>query len=93
VVIGRDENIVDQVLTDDSVEGVHAYLERESSDRFRLSDDGTTAGTWVNFLPVSGQGQLLEHGDLVHFGRKGFRFILRNPKRVRKPVVRFENSG
>ena len=92
VVIGRDENMVDQVLTDDSVEGVHAYLERESSDRFRLSDEGSTAGTWVNFLPISGQGQLLEHGDLVHFGRKGFRFILRNPKRVRKPVVRFENS-
>jgi pSer/pThr/pTyr-binding forkhead associated (FHA) protein len=92
VVIGKDENIVDQVLTDDSVEGVHAYLERESMDSYRLSDEGSTAGTWVNYLPVSAKGQILQHGDLVHFGRMGFRFILRNPKRVRKPVLRFENT-
>jgi pSer/pThr/pTyr-binding forkhead associated (FHA) protein len=92
VVIGRDENIVDQVLTDVSVEEVHANLVRESSNKYRLSDEGSTAGTWVNYLPISGDGQVLEHGDLVHFGRMGFRFILRNPTRVRKPMLRFENT-
>jgi len=92
VVIGRDINIVDQVLTDVSVEEVHANLVRESSNKYRLSDEGSTAGTWVNYLPISGDGQVLEHGDLVHFGRMGFRFILRNPTRVRKPMLRFENT-
>ena len=92
VFIGRDENQVDHVLSDASVEGIHANLERETEDLFRLSDKGSIAGTWVNYLPVPEGGQILKHGDLVHFGRMGFRFILRNPKHVRKPVVRFEVS-
>jgi hypothetical protein len=92
VLIGRDENYVDHVLSDASVEGIHANLEREMEDQFRLSDNGSIAGTWVNYLPVPEGGQILEHGDLVHFGRMGFRFNLRNPKRLRKPVVRFEVS-
>jgi hypothetical protein len=90
VIIGRDEGNVDQVLPDPSVEDVHATLEQETNGSYRLTDEGSVAGTWVNYLPIPGTGLLLEHGDLVHFGRMGFRFVLRNPKRVRKPVVRFE---
>jgi hypothetical protein len=90
VIIGRDESNVDQVLPDPSVEDVHATLEQETNGSYRLTDEGSVAGTWVNYLPIPGTGLLLEHGDLVHFGRMGFRFVLRNPKRVRKPVVRFE---
>ena len=92
VIIGRDENSVDQVLPDASVEDVHASLVLEANGSFRLSDEGSIAGTWVNYAPVPEIGKILEHGDLVHFGRKGFRFVLRNPKRVRKPVLRFEDS-
>ena len=92
VIIGRDENNVDQVIPDASVEDVHANLERESNGSYRLSDEGSIAGTWVNYLPIPETGQVLDHGDLVHFGRMGFRFVLRNPKYVRKPVLRFEES-
>jgi hypothetical protein len=92
VIIGRDENNVDQVIPDASVEDVHANLERESNGSYRLSDEGSIAGTWVNYLPIPEAGQVLDHGDLVHFGRMGFRFVLRNPKYVRKPVLRFEGS-
>ena len=92
LIIGRDENQVDQVLPDASVEEVHARLNREPDGSYRLSDQGSVAGTWVNYRPVPEAGQMLEHGDLVHFGRMGFRFVLRNPTRVRKPVVRFEES-
>ena len=84
---------VDQVLLDLSVEGVHAHLEREPGGSFRLSDEGSTAGTWVNYQPVPESGKILEHGDLVHFGRMGYRFVLRNPKQVRKPVLRYLNQA
>jgi pSer/pThr/pTyr-binding forkhead associated (FHA) protein len=93
VIIGRDEMKVDKVLLDLSVEGVHAHLEREPGGSFRLSDEGSTAGTWVNYQPVPESGKILEHGDLVHFGRMGFRFVLRNPKQVRKPVLRYLNQA
>ncbi|MGW8226384.1 MAG: FHA domain-containing protein [Anaerolineales bacterium] len=92
VFFGKDENQVDQVLKNNSIEDVHANLKRDAKDTYWLYDMGSTAGTWVNYRPVPPEGQILEHGDIVHFGRLGFRFILRNPKKVRKPVLRFENK-
>lgn len=91
-IFGRDDNIVDLVLTDPSVENVHAKIVQVENGVYRLSDQGSIAGTWVNYLPIPENGQILEHGDLVHFGRMGFRFVLRNPKRVRKPVLRIEET-
>jgi hypothetical protein len=93
VSFGRDAGQADQVIMDDSVEGLHARLERESKGVFRLLDEGSIAGTWVNYLPVSNEGTILEQGDLIHFGRVGYRFIMRDPHRVRRPVQRREDSG
>jgi hypothetical protein len=92
VLFGKDENKVDQVLKNNSIEDLHANLKRDAKGTYWLYDLGSTAGTWVNYRPVPPEGQILEHGDIVHFGRLGFRFILRNPKKVRKPVLRFENK-
>jgi hypothetical protein len=90
VTFGTDPEKVDQVLDDLSINDLHAKLIRISEGEFRLSDEGSIAGTWVNYSPVSSEGTDLEQGDLIHIGRIGFRFIMRNPKRVRKPVVRPE---
>ena len=90
VTFGTDPGKVDQVLDDPSVDGLHAKLRRISAGNFRLSDQGSIAGTWVNYSPVSSGGTQLEQGDLIHIGRVGFRFIMRNPKRVRKPVQKLE---
>ncbi len=92
VTFGRDAGQADQVIEDDSVESLHARLQRESRGVFRLSDEGSIAGTWVNYSPVSKEGTMLEQGDLIHIGRVGFRFIMRDPHRVRKPVQRREDS-
>ena len=92
VTFGRDAGQADQVIEDDSVERLHARLQRESRGVFRLSDEGSIAGTWVNYSPVSKEGTILEQGDLIHIGRVGFRFIMRDPHRVRKPVQRREDS-
>jgi hypothetical protein len=92
VQFGKDGAQVDLVLNDNSIENVHASLERVSTDSYLLTDEGTTAGTWVNYEHVPADGQTLEHGDLVHFGRLGFKFILRNPEKVRRPVLRYTNN-
>lgn len=86
VVIGKDPFKATLLLDDPAVENVHARLRREENS-FRLSDEGSVAGTWVNYTPVSKEGILLEHGDLIHIGRTGFRFTLRKPTQFRKPVV------
>ena len=91
VTFGRDDGQADQVIEDDSVESLHARLQRESKGVFRLSDEGSIAGTWVNYSPVPKEGTILEQGDLIHLGRVGFRFIMRDPHRVRKPVQRRED--
>ena len=86
VTFGKDPDQANQVLEDASVEALHASLTREKEGTFRLTDEGSIAGTWVNYTQVPKGGTYLEQGDLIHFGRVGFRFMLRNPKRVRKPV-------
>ena len=85
--IGSDPKQAALVVDDPSVEPLHASLVRRPEGTFRLADQGSAAGTWVNYTPVSQGGTRLEHGDLVHIGGVGFRFTLRKPTRVRKPVV------
>ena len=86
ITFGRDPSQVTWVLDDPSVEALHARMHREG-DTFRLADQGSIAGTWVNYTPVSSDGTLLEHGDLVHIGRIGFRFTQREPTHIRKPLI------
>lgn len=89
ILFGRDASHVDFVLDDPSVDPVHALLQRNKEGEIRIMDKGSVAGTWVNYTPVSREGVCLEHGDLVHLGKLGFRFVLRQPVQVRKPVARF----
>jgi predicted component of type VI protein secretion system len=85
--IGSDPALSGLVLDDASVEKLHARLARQEDGSYRLADAGSVAGVWVNYTPVSQSGARLEHGDLVHIGRIGFRFTLRQPGATRKPVV------
>ncbi len=87
VTLGSDSGMSSLVLNDASVEALHARLRRQEDGSFRLSDAGSIAGTWVNYTPVSKEGTRLEHGDLVHIGRIGFRFTLRKTTTTRKPVI------
>ena len=84
---GLDPNQATMILDDPSIDGLHARLLRCADGSFRLVDEGSVAGTWVNYLPVNGEGHILQHGDLVHFGRLGFRFTQREPGPVNKPVI------
>ncbi len=83
---GKDPQQCTIILDEASIEALHACLKREG-DSYRIKDMDSTAGTWVNYTPVSGEGTLLEHGDLVHIGRMGFRFTLRTPSKQARPVI------
>lgn len=85
--IGRDPGLAALVLDEPAIEKLHANLFREADGVYRLADEGSTAGTWVNYTPVSREGIRLEHGDLIHIGRVGFRFTLSQPAYTRRPVV------
>ncbi|MGE5222528.1 MAG: FHA domain-containing protein [Omnitrophica WOR_2 bacterium] len=91
VTLGSDPNQSTLVLNDPSVAPLHARLKRLEDGCFTLADQGSVAGTWINYTPVSPEGMKLEHGDLVHIGRLEFRFNLRKPAYTRKPVVTASN--
>jgi len=93
VAFGHDPLLADQIIDDPSLDGLHARLKRQPDGTFRLFDAGSVSGTWVNFTPVLQDGACLEHGDLIHFGRMSFRFQIREPKLVRKPVIKPKEPG
>lgn len=87
VVIGSDAQKANILLENPSVDAAHARLIQAEDKSFRLMDNGSLAGTWVNYSPVSKEGVLLEHGDLVNFGKLAFRFEESQPRAARQPVV------
>lgn len=87
VSIGSDPDQVMLLLDELSVEARHARLVHSQDGGFRLYDNHSVAGTWINYAPAPADGAELHHGDLVHFGRVGFRFALRNPHTERSPLV------
>jgi hypothetical protein len=87
VLLGSDPHRATLVLDDPCIEGLHARLVHEGEGVFHLTDEGSIAGTWVNYTPIDQRGINLQHGDLVHIGRLGFRFSIRQPAQVRKPMV------
>jgi hypothetical protein len=87
ITFGSDPQQAITVLDSPSVDPLHARLYHSPENGYMLVDAGSTAGTWVNYAPVSGAGMRLEHGDLVHIGRIAFRFELSQPDGQRQPVV------
>ncbi|HEY69596.1 MAG TPA: FHA domain-containing protein [Anaerolineae bacterium] len=82
--LGRDASLAAFPIEDPSVSPLHARLIRSASGRYLLRDQGSVAGTWVNYEAVSEQGRELKHGDVIHLGRVAFRFQLKNPPPERK---------
>ena len=72
--IGNDPALANLVLVDASLEPLHAQLRIEADGTARLTDFNTRAGTQVNFVPVDTRGSALSHGDIIHFGKLGYRF-------------------
>jgi len=88
VTLGRDPSLSSIVLDDPSVARLHARLIRLADGGYQIRDQGSVAGTWVNFEPVTSPGRRLHHGDLVHLGRAAFRFRLASPPPPRPVRIR-----
>ncbi len=79
LVLGRDATFSVTHIDDPSVSALHARLIRLASGDYLIRDQGSVAGTWVNYQSVPERGKILEHGDLIHLGRIAFRFQLPSP--------------
>lgn len=77
--IGRDSSLSNVVLDDPRVSRYHCRIAEEGDDIFRIYDEGSTSGTYVNYKPVDIRGQVLQHGDQVHIGPIGMRFEISKP--------------
>lgn len=84
ITIGSDARKADVVIQHASVSSAHARIYKDAQGDFHLADAASSAGTWLNYAPVSSAGAKLEHGDLVQFGRVGYIFEAHGavPRRV-----------
>ena len=74
IVFGSDPDSADILVDDPAVEAIHARLWCNDRGEFYIADIDSVAGTWLNYSPVSPDGERLRHGDLLHIARNGFRF-------------------
>ncbi len=89
--IGRDSTLSNVVLDDPRVSRYHCRISEEGDGSFRIFDEGSTSGTYVNYKPVDIRGQVLKHGDQVHIGPIGMRFEVSKPgEAVSEPVFATE---
>ncbi|HMN60899.1 MAG TPA: FHA domain-containing protein [Anaerolinea sp.] len=87
ITLGSDARQAVVLVEDPSVEKLHARLTRGEDGCFLLTDEHSTAGTWVNYIPVPEGGVRLAHEDLIHLGRVMFRFELSIPPAAQPPAV------
>jgi len=93
LIIGKDSQQSGLVIPSPTMSDVHARLTRDQAGDFWLADNNSTAGTWVNYAPLSSLGCRLRHGDLVHFAKNLYRFELTNPPPDREPqLITYNND-
>lgn len=74
-------------FNDEALDDLHARMILTPEGKYKIFDEGSAAGTWVNYEPVSSEGVQLSHGDIIHIGRVGLCFKFGDKKQIPKPVV------
>jgi hypothetical protein len=92
IIFGTDPVQCTQILNDSSISPVHSRLRCTDDGGYLLMDNQSTAGTWVNYEPVTRDGYRLRHGDMVHFGQLAYRFMLKSPPPTTPPTVTFQTD-
>jgi hypothetical protein len=80
------------VLSGATVSAQHARIFTDAARHFFLADNGSAAGTWLNYAPVSHQGARLQHGDLINIGAVSFRFEEINPEGRPIQIMRLKDG-
>ena len=78
VALGRDPKLVQVRFNDPSVSGLHARI-LESHRSYRIYDEGSTSGTYVNFQRIGLTPRVLVNRDEIHLGSVHLRFHLVTP--------------
>ncbi|MEW5941720.1 MAG: FHA domain-containing protein, partial [Chloroflexota bacterium] len=86
VKLGTNPVQADTVLDEPALSPLHALI-RQDEAGFRIFDQGSVAGTWVNYEIVTREGYPLKHGDRVHLGNLIYRFELKNPPPTPEPTL------
>jgi hypothetical protein len=76
--IGRDASLANVVFDDRSVSRLHARISEEQDGIFKIYDEGSTSGTYVNYEPADIHGQWLQNNDTINLGRIQLRFRMRD---------------
>lgn len=87
-IVGRDSLLPSLTKGNPTIEPEHARITRRKDQNFYINDMGTRAGTWVNYTPITGEGVLIEHGDLIHFGSIAVQFSQPDHNNHKKIVVK-----
>ena len=93
ITFGTDPTQSSIVVDDLSIAPRHARINQTEDGVFHIRDEGTIAGTWVNYEPIGKEGYTLQHGDVIHFGQLVFRFQIKNPPSVREPRITREKTA
>lgn len=72
--LGSDPTHCAIALDAPTISPIHAEITIDSAKNYFIYDRGSTAGTWVNYEPVTSQGTRLVSGDIIHLGACDFRF-------------------
>jgi hypothetical protein len=92
IIFGTDPAQCTQIMDDSSIAPVHARLRQTEDGGFLLLDNGSIAGTWINYEPIPREGYRLAHGDMVNFGQLIYRFTLRVPPVTSKPTITVQTT-
>ncbi len=84
ITLGRDPTQATIAMDDPSITNLHARLRRTEDGSFMILDEGSLAGTWVNYDPVAPDGTKLQHGDIIHLGRIGLCLTYSDANRIPK---------
>ncbi len=90
--LGSDPTLATLLISEPSVDALHARLKRAADGSFWIYDEGSVAGTWVNYILVTKEGGQLKHGDLIQVGRVSFRFTQLPEGRVRQPLITYKKG-
>lgn len=82
---GSDAKKAKVVFATSMISPLHARISRLEQDQYKLFDEGSGSGTWLNYAPVSQYGARLEHGDQIQFGAIIYRFEIyqSNPRKLK----------
>lgn len=90
---GLDPTQATHVLDDSSVSPLHARIRQDDRGGFTLYDQGSVAGTWVNYESIGREGRRLQHGDIVRIGMLTYRFALSRAPAMSRPRVVLREDG